>query len=892
MPILKAVKTFHFRRVKIFVFLFIFSFMLSANKPVWGGMTFPQGVLFLAPSAPRHTGIGRPFPPSYISITPGYKQAILVWGMPINVKKYKEEYYGHFNRGMKRIIRKGKTREALLSNEESNIMHYNIYRAKRYNGHYLKVGFTNTTSYTITSLTNGKAYCFEVTEQNSFGESARSKPACSTPQDIYITAREPWGITADGSGNIWISNVGSNNVTKFRIGNKNLSPNNMNLSRRPMINLGTYGASGLYTLAVVGTYEVGNKPMGIKTDYAGNIWVVNNGSNSVTKLNPDGKVIGTYAVGKKPLGIAIDVSGNVWVTNNGSNSVTKLNPDGKVIGTYAVGKKPFGIAIDASGNVWVANNGGYDVTKLSPTGTLAGSYNVGHNPRGIATDMRGNIWVTASMQGHGHVFKLTADGVMRGDYSIGNNPVAVVVDDAGNIWVVNNKKSIFKLNQDGTIINTYNIGVDLMNVTVDLYGSVFVLDHSRNYSQSIIEITSRGFEENIISNANHLAPFSIAVDHLNNIWMANIDNNTVSQLGPEGNIIGIYPVGIQPRALAIDATGNVWVANHDGSTVTKLSAAGVTLGTYHIPGLWLEDIAIDAQGNAWVVSGGSKSVMKLSPDGALMGKYIVGIGPANLVIDTSGNLWVALYEGKAVVEVNPTGTIANLFEVDMNPLTIAIGPSGSIWVGSARSRKVIQLRQPESTIESGGFPIRTYHDTYRGYCPAGMAVDALGNLWLANKGSRQVTELDRNGDLVGAYNMPVGFDTGRIAIDGSGNVFITHPKDGNFTEIVGVTKGPQYSPYNLSQNLSFTIPSNPIGAGYTATATVTPFISERNALRYTWSATPGWVVIGNGTTATVIAPRVFPYQGTVSVSVTNTSGTSVSSSVSVSTGNSPRAFQE
>ncbi len=852
MPILKALKTFQFRKMKIFVFLLIFGFMLSANKSVRGGMTFPQAALFPASSSPKHTRINRPFPPSYISITPGYRQVILVWGMPINVKKFKEDYYRHFNRWMKRTIRKGKVSKALQRKKESYLTHYNIYRAKRFNGHYLKVGFTNTTSYTITSLTNGKAYCFEVTEQNSFGESARSKPACSTPQDIYITAREPWGITTDGSGNIWVSNVGSNDVTKFRIENKNLSPHTMNLSRRPMINLGTYGASEFYTLATVGTYDVGDKPMGIKTDYAGNIWVV----------------------------------------NNGSNSVTKLNPDGKVIGTYAVGKKPFGIAIDVSGNVWVANNGGYDVTKLSSTGTLAGNYNVGHNPRGIATDMRGNIWVTASIQGHGHVFKLTPDGMMLGDYSIGNNPVAVVADDSGNIWVVNNKKTIFKLNQDGTIINTYNIGVDLMNITVDLYGSVFVLDHSRNYSQSLIEITSRGFEGNIISNANHLAPFSIAVNHSNNIWMANIDNNTVSQLGPAGNIIGIYPVGVQPRALAIDATGNVWVANHDGSTVTKLSAAGVTLGTYHIPGLWLEDIAIDAQGNAWVVSSGSNSVIKLSQNGELIGKYIVGIGPANLVIDMSGNLWVALYEGKAVVEVNHTGTIANLFEVDMNPLSMAIGPSGSIWVGSARSRKVIQLRQPESMIESGGFPIRTYHDTYRGYCPAGMAVDAMGNLWLANKGSRQVTELDRNGDLVGAYNMPVGLETGQIAIDGSGNVFITHPKDGNFTEIVGVTKGPQYSPYNLSQNLSFTIPSNPIGAGYSATAMVNPFLSERDALQYTWSATPGWVVIGYGTTATVIAPRVFPYQGTVSVFVTNTNGTTVSSSVSVSTGNSPRAFQE
>ena len=167
--------------MKIFVCLFILGFIFSPNKSVRGGTTFPPVVLFPAPSAPRHTRIGRPFPPSYISITPAYKQVTLVWGMPINVKIYKEEYYGHFNRGMKRTIRRGKTSEELQRKEESHLTHYNIYRAKRFNGHYLKIGFTNTTSYTITSLTNGKAYCFEVTEQNSFGESARSKPSAVIP---------------------------------------------------------------------------------------------------------------------------------------------------------------------------------------------------------------------------------------------------------------------------------------------------------------------------------------------------------------------------------------------------------------------------------------------------------------------------------------------------------------------------------------------------------------------------------------------------------------------------------------------------------------------------------------------------------------------------------------
>jgi len=48
------------------------------------------------------------------------------------------------------------------------------------------------------------------------------------------------------------------------------------------------------------------------------------GSSNVTKLRAsDGANLGTYAVGIQPQGIAFD-GANIWVTNNGSNTVTKL----------------------------------------------------------------------------------------------------------------------------------------------------------------------------------------------------------------------------------------------------------------------------------------------------------------------------------------------------------------------------------------------------------------------------------------------------------------------------------------------------------------------------------------------------------------------------------------
>ena len=70
-----------------------------------------------------------------------------------------------------------------------------------------------------------------------------------------------------------------------------------------------------------------------------------------------GTSIGTFATGTYPNGIVIDQSGNVWVCNNGSNTLEKFNSAGTSIGTFATGTNPRHVAIDQSGNAWVTNAG-------------------------------------------------------------------------------------------------------------------------------------------------------------------------------------------------------------------------------------------------------------------------------------------------------------------------------------------------------------------------------------------------------------------------------------------------------------------------------------------------------------------------------------------------------
>jgi hypothetical protein len=86
---------------------------------------------------------------------------------------------------------------------------------------------------------------------------------------------------------MWVSNTGSNNVTKLRASD---------------------GAN-------LGTFPAGSAPEGLAFDGV-NIWLANATTNTVTKLRAsDGANLGSFSVGVQPFGVAFD-GANIWVANS------------------------------------------------------------------------------------------------------------------------------------------------------------------------------------------------------------------------------------------------------------------------------------------------------------------------------------------------------------------------------------------------------------------------------------------------------------------------------------------------------------------------------------------------------------------------------------------------
>jgi len=306
---------------------------------------------------------------------------------------------------------------------------------------------SSSTGFTLASSTIPNSFSF-------------NNPLAATINTIG-SGTTPQGLAVDASGNIWVTNSGSNNVSQ-------LSP------------------SG----ALLGTFSTGSGDCCLAIDASGNVWIANAGAGTVTELNSSGALVGTITVGTTPVPVAVDQSGNVWVGNRGSNSVTELNSSGQTVATYPSINSPQGIAIDGSGNVWIASLNGNTVIELNSAGTVLGTFSSGTFPQAVAIDSSGNIYVTNS---GGTVAKFSSLGVRIATYSITGSPVGETFDAGGNLWIATGTgNALAEFNPAaGMVIATYPLATN--NATalcIDLNGNVWVANLNGNNLIQVAGVTS------------------------------------------------------------------------------------------------------------------------------------------------------------------------------------------------------------------------------------------------------------------------------------------------------------------------------------------------------------------------------------------------------------------
>ncbi len=272
--------------------------------------------------------------------------------------------------------------------------------------------------------------------------------------------------------------------------------------------------------------------------------------------------------------------------------------------------------------------------------------------------------------------------------------------------------------------------------------------------------------------------------------------------GPETQLYGV-------GAVAADSNGNVYVVELQGARVRKVAPDGTTTifaGTgvsgYPVAGQPAtqtmlskpEGVAVDAQGNVYISDSGALKIFKVGSDGIL--NNFAGSGGF-------GN------EGDGGPAFNATLRFNG---------QLAVGPDGSVYV-SIRIDSLVRRITPDGNIEtvagsgSQGFsgdggPAKQAQL----YDPAGLAVDAEGNLYIAEPANNRIRMVDPSGmiqtvagggttytDEGPALQVLLHGPSG-VAWDGAG-LYISNSylntldrlEDGNITQIAGIPGQPGFN---------------------------------------------------------------------------------------------------
>ncbi len=298
-------------------------------------------------------------------------------------------------------------------------------------------------------------------------------------------------------------------------------------------------------------------------------------------------------------------------------------------------------------------------------------------------------------------------------------------------------------------------------LSIDSTGKIWVVNYSDSLGNGVTTLLSNTGTPMYpagIGNQNLYASYGGAVDVNDVMWVdseqsyyaVNGGLGAVTQQSNAGSSPGMFSSGGMnfPLATAFDTSGNAWVVDYGNSHVTLLSGSGSPLsGTTGYTATNLEfpvAVATNALCNGYLANQATNTVTKVIANGSAFTDYTVDEGPSGLAVDASSNLWTANYYGNSVGFVSADGltVVKGYTGGGLNhPQGIAVDGAGNVWVANYRGPALTELAGAGAAKPGAVLSPSAGWGTDAGLLEAyALAIDGSGNLWVTNLGANTVTE--------------------------------------------------------------------------------------------------------------------------------------------------------
>lgn len=600
-------------------------------------------------------------------------------------------------------------------------------------------------------------------------------------------------------------------------------------------------------------------PSGIAVDRLGNVYVAHEFSPRIRRIDTTGvitTVAGTGIVGDRgdggaatsaqlsaPSGITIDGLGNLYIADPQAGRVRRVDPTGVITtvagsGTQGFGgdgaaatsaqlAQPRGVAIDGLGNLYVADTQNHRVRRIDAV-------------TGVITTLAGDG--TPGVAGHG-------DGGLATGARL-SSPEGIAVDGTGTLYVADTGHHAIR-RIDGvtgtitTVAGTGAAGVggddvpattaplhDPRRVALDPLGNLLIADSTNDRIRRVDRITGRvttiagvtvpGFsgDGGPAVLAQLATPSDVAVDPLGTVYIADSVNGRARVVDATTGIIttiaGTGALGfggtggaatstvvLLPFGVADDGAGGVFITDTYGHRIRRVSADGIVtehVGTGNVgfsgdggPAsaariAYPQGLARDALGNLYLADTQNRRVRRVSAGGVI--ETIAGTGtaggggdglpaitaqlrsPADVALDATGaTLYVADAEDHRVRRIDlttgvittvaGTGTAGYAGDGDVatsarlfSPGGVAVDALGALYIADTRNHAVRRV-SPAGLIETvagtgvaGATGDGDQATSAQLTGPLAVAIDGAGDLWIADTGTDRIRKVDASTGVI------------------------------------------------------------------------------------------------------------------------------------------------